>query len=348
MRYSTVILTIAAAGVLFTSCGHKEEKVTEVAPIKVEVAVANGGGALVESRQYSGTVESGDAADMSFTVGGTVKGIYVSPGQKVSKGQLLAEIDAGNLQNAYQVAQTALEQARDAYNRFKKLHDADALPDIQWVDVQSKLRQAENAEAIARRSLGDARIYSPVDGVVSEKLSEVGQMVAPGVPVVKIVSIGDVKVNISVPEAEIGVMKPGIKATVKADIAGAGELVGVLSEQGVVANPLSRTYDVKFRVPNTSGVLRPGMLCNVNVAAPAPDRTPDDAAKIVIPANAVLLCADNRQFVWLAKAGKAERRFVKTGTLLPDGVEITEGLASGDAVIVSGMQKICNGTKIKF
>lgn len=345
MKYQTLILTVAAMGAMLSSCGFKKEKTTVIPPVKVDVIAAAGGNES-GSRIYSGTVESSDGADMSFTVAGTLKGIYVEPGQKVSKGQLLAEIDAGTLRDAYQVAEATLSQAQDAYNRLKKLHDANALPDIQWVDVQSKLRQAESAAAITRRAIGDARIYAPVSGIVSEKLSEVGQTVAPGVPVVKIVSIGDVKVNISVPESEIGAMKRGIKANITANSVDAGVLEGTLTEQGVVANPLSRTYDVKFKVSNSSGILRPGMLCDVTVILP--ESSEDMNESIILPASSVLLSSDNRHFVWLAKKGKAEQRFVTVGTLLPQGVEITNGINRGDSVIISGMQKVCTGTKIQY
>ncbi len=141
-------------------------------------------------------------------------------------------------------------------------------------------------------------------------------------------------------------MRPGTKATITADAVETGSIEGTLTEQGLVANPLSRTYDVKFKVPNASGALRPGMLCNVTLGSST--QTDDTPAKIILPANAVLLSADNRHFVWVAKYGRAQQCFVNTGTLLPDGVEITSGIASGDSVIVAGMQKVCNGTKIQY
>lgn len=345
MKYFSVMLIVVAASTIFPSCGFKKEKTTVVPPVKVEV-MSVGGIAGSDSQTYSGTVEGGDGAEMSFSVAGTLKGIYVKPGQKVSKGQLLAEIDASNLQNACQVAEATLAQAQDAYNRMKKLHDANALPDIQWVDIQSKLRQAENAVAIARRAVSDARIYSPIAGVVSEKFAEVGQNVAPGVPVMNIVTTDQVKVSISVPESEISAMTPGRKATVTARSVETAPVEGTLTEQGVVANPLSRTYDVKFSVSNASGVLRPGMLCDVKVDVPVASEKA--TVKVVVPVNAVLLTADNRHFVWLAKNGVAQQRFVETGAITPQGVEIDGGLAAGDSLVVAGMQKICNGTKIQY
>ncbi len=142
-------------------------------------------------------------------------------------------------------------------------------------------------------------------------------------------------------------MKPGLKATISSEAVKTGILDGTLIEQGIEANPLSRTYDVKFRVANPSGLLRPGMICNVIVDAPV-NVTDTTAQKYIVPVNAVLLSADNRHFVWLAKSGKAQQRFVEIGILLPNGVEIDRGLAAGDSVIVAGMQKICNGTDIQY
>lgn len=332
--------------VAVTSCGLKKEKITEAAPVKVTVE-AIGGGSTATPRSYSGTIESGTGADMSFPIPGTVTKIYVSVGQKVAKGQLLAELDASSLAHANNIAQATLAEAQDAYARMKKLHDADALPDIQWVDVQSKLKQAENAAAIAAREMNDAKLYSPINGVVSEKLANDGQSVAPTIPVLKIVGLGDVKASISVPEREVGKMKAGLKASVTVDAVAGSPFKGVLTEQGVVANPLSHTFDVKFNVVNATGDLLPGMICDVAIEA-APGDTTEVDSRIIVPLQAVLLSADNRNFVWLASKKKAQRRFVTIGEMYPDGVEITSGLAPGDSLITQGMQKISNGSLIQY
>lgn len=338
--FATVLLAITA-----TSCGSKEDKITESAPVKVTVEAVDGATTSL-SRTYSGTIESGKAVDMSFSVPGTLKSVNVEPGQKVSKGQLIAELDATNLLHAENIAKATLAEARDAYNRLKKLHDANALPDMQWVEVQSQLKQAEDAAAIAAKEVGNARIYSPISGVVSEKLASTGQAIAPTIPVVRIVGLGDVKASISVPEKEVGVMKAGIKATVSVEAANGSPFEGVLTEQGVVANPLSHTFDVKFKVMNPTGDLLPGMLCNVKL-----DSTVDTSSvssPIVIPIQAVLLSSDNRNFVWTASNHKASQRFVTIGEMVPDGVVISTGLAHGDTIITQGMQKVSNGSLIQY
>lgn len=324
------------------SCGLKKEKITAAPPVKVEVLAVSQSD-VADSRTYSGTIESGDGSEVSFSVPGTIKNIYVAPGQKVSKGQLLADLEDGSLVNSANIAEATLAEAKDAYARLKKLHDANALPDIKWTEMQSKLTQAENAAAMARRAVKDARIYAPVSGIIAEKTADVGQTVVPAVPVMKIVALGDVKVSISVPENEIAAMKPGREATVAIDALDGETRQAVLTEQGVVANPLSRAYDVKFRISNADGKLLPGMLCSVKLA---PQADVEEQTSIVLPPQAVLLSADNRNFVWLANGGKAQMRYIEQGGITADGIIVSSGVNPGDSVITAGMQKISNGTSI--
>lgn len=348
MKKTVTPVVLMALGAMLipglNSCGLKKEKITPAPPVKVEVMAVSPSD-VSDSRTYSGTVESGDGSEVSFSVAGTIKNIYVSPGQKVTRGQLLADLNSESLTNAANIAQATLDEARDAYARLQKLHDANALPDIKWAEMQSKLKQAENAAAMANRAVKDARIYAPVSGVVAEKLADVGQTVIPAMPVLRIVGLGDVKVSISVPENEISAMKPGRTASISIDALEGETRQGTLTEQGVVANPLSRAYDVKFRISNADGKLLPGMLCSVKV-----DPTSEADAgttSIVLPAQAVLLSADNRNFVWLANGGKAQMRYVEQGGITADGIIISSGVNPGDSVIIAGMQKVSNGTEIQ-
>lgn len=337
-----VIVALACAALAACSCGLKKEKIEAPRPIKVEVLPVSTT-STTSGRSYSGTVATGDGAEVSFTVAGTVKAIYVSAGQKVAKGQLLAELKSDNLENANNIAQAALAEAQDAYNRFKQLHDANALADMRWVEVQNTLKQAQNAADVAARAVGDARVYSPVSGTVSEKLIDVGQTVIPAMPVMRVVALGDVKVSIPVPESEIAEMTDGRRAEITIEALGNKTIEGTLTEKGVVANPLTRAYDVKFSVANPDGRLLPGMLCTVKLMGDSAS-----APAIVLPSQAVLLSADNRNFVWLASKGKAERRFVESGTITASGIEIASGLTRGDTVITAGMQKVSTGTPIIY
>lgn len=100
-------------------------------------------------------------------------------GDRVAKGQLIATVDPFSMQSSYDAAKASLAQAEDAYRRMKELYDKGSLPEIKWVEVQSKLQQAKSMEEVARKNLDDCKLYAPFSGIISEKMAEVGQNIMP-------------------------------------------------------------------------------------------------------------------------------------------------------------------------
>ena len=335
---------VVLAGVL---CACHHDKATVVPPVRVDVKVVSSSSPSGAGGQaFSGTVESADASTVSFSVPGTITKIYVDEGQKVAKGQVLARVKSESLENASNIAAAELEEARDAYHRLKRLHDADALPDIKWVEVQSKLKQAENAAELANRAVSDATLTSPLSGYVSQKLADDGQTVIAAQPVLRIVDLDKLQVNISVPENEISAFTIGTTANITVAATDSIRITGKLGQKGVVADPLTRTYNVKFDITNAGGRILPGMIAAVNVEGLSTDPATVTNTQMTLPSQAVLLAADNRLFVWVVKDGKAMQRFVTANELSADGVKILSGIAPGDSVIVAGMQKVSNGTQV--
>ena len=139
---------LCCLALMMTGC--KQQEVRELHPVKVKVM--NVAPATFKGEQeFSGTVEESSGSTLSFPVAGTVQQIKVEAGQRVAKGELIAVLDEATLHNAYEAASAMLTQAEDAYLRMKQLHDAGSLPEIQWVEVQSKLKQAQSAEAISKK-----------------------------------------------------------------------------------------------------------------------------------------------------------------------------------------------------
>lgn len=345
-RFSKVFLYgVAFITCIFAGCRNKEEA-TVTGPVRVRVMTAGNSAVNISSREYSGTVEAARSSTVSFSVAGTIISLNVEEGQKVSKGQLLARIKSENLVNSRNIAQAELEEARDAYQRMKKLHDANALPDIKWVEIQAKLKQAENAAALADRAVGDAALYAPISGYVTTKFADAGQTVMPAEPIVKIVSLNNLQIAISVPENEISSFGTDVSAIVKLDGEGIPEVSGRLSHKEVVADPLTRSYTVKFDIDNVSGKILPGMIGSVSANRVENDSTGANAGDITLPSQAVLLSADNRQFVWIVKNGKAARKYVIADELSTKGVTVKSGLTPGDSVITAGMEKVGTGTPV--
>ena len=328
----------AVALMALCSCGEKkqtaEEQTVRVKVQQIQAEAVNG------EQGFSGTIEEQSGASLSFATAGTIKRIYVNSGQTVGAGQLIAELDPTTMQNAYTIAKTALEQAQDTYNRMKELHDDGSLPEMQWIAIENQLKSATASEAMAKKSLADTKLYAPFGGYIATKDAEVGQNAGPGVPVVKLVSIGSVKVKISVPEDDIQRIKKGSSMKIIVPALGNREFSGSVTERGVSADPRSRTYEVKATINNHDGQLLPGMICQ------AFTNYMQGTTGVFVPANLVQLDSDNNTFVWVVNGGKAVKRQIFISNETAQGAQVSGGLSDGDQIIVAGQQKVSNGMKV--
>lgn len=339
LKFTAAGLLLALTALL-TGCGEKEAAPQAAArPVRVETMTVKAERAVSQDR-YSGTVEEENGTLLSFATAGTVKKVYVHTGQRVAAGQLLAELDAASLQSSHQASLATLRQAEDAYRRLQLLHEKGSLPEIKWVEAQSQVEQARSVEQIARKALQDARLLAPFAGVVAEKNVEAGQNVMPGTPVARLVTTSSLKVKIAVPEAEISRIAVGQEGRVEVPALGNRTFRARVVEKGVVAQALSRSYDVKLRVEGAAGGLLPGMVATVTLALP------DGETVCAIPADAVLLDEHNREFVWLDRNGKAEKRYVDCEGFAGADVVVRQGLNEGDRVLTAGQQKVSAGTEI--
>lgn len=344
-KYSCVAILLLSLPFLLFSCKKGKDTPTLPPPVKVvvkEVASSEKG----KGREYSGTVSSSETTTVSFVVAGTIIGLYAEEGQKVSKGQLLGRLRNGEYQNAYNIAQAQLAEAQDGYERLKKLHDANALPEVKWVEMEQKLKQAQNAAEMAQRTLNDANLHSPVAGTITRKFADVGQTVMPVEPVYEIVSTTSLTIDVAVSESEIGDFNVGEEARVSIISSDIKELPGKVTQKTVVADPLTRSYTVKVGIPNADGKILPGMTGNVTFDKKQTKEM--DSETINLPSQAVLLNHDNRWFVWVVEDSVARQRFVTADELSSDGILVTNGLKPGDKVIIEGMRKVGNGTRVDY
>ena len=249
------------------------------------------------------------------------------------KGQLLAELDSTSARQTFDAARASLEQAEDACGRLRQLYEAQSLPEIKWVEAQTRLRHA-------KKNLSDCALYAPFDGVVGERRASAGETVLPGVPVMKLLQIGTVKVRFSVPEQEIAAIGADSRMRITVPALGDRTFQAGKVEKGAVANPAAHTYDVRAALANAGGELLPGMVCRVEVS-PA-----GAAEQIALPVRAVQQAGDGSRFVWTVRGDSAVRTAVTTGRLVNNAVVLEDGVRSGDRIVVDGMQKIGEGSKV--
>ena len=325
--------------ILLMSCSGQKDKSTEERVIPVKVVEITGS-SLVDGQNYVGTVEEMSASSLSFQVMGNVQEILVREGQKVHKGQLLALLNRATLQDTYDASRASLVQAQDAYDRMKTLYENKSLPEIKWVEVQSKLQQAQSMESIARKNLEDASLYAPFDGVIGKRNVEAGENVQPGKPVFTLLDVGTVNIKIAVPEKEIPFIDHR-KAAITVAALGGRLFEGMVTEKGITANPVSHTYEARIKLDNRYGALLPGIVCRVRV------EDKDRVTTISLPNNVIQLSHTGERYVWYLRDGKAKAVTVRIGELTDNGVQITDGLSEGDLVITDGYQKVSEDMKVK-
>ncbi len=285
---------------------------------------------------------------------------YLVSASSATVGQAQAAVGQAHVGLAQ--AEKSAAQASDAYKRMKLLHDNGSLPEIKWVEVQIRYQQTQDAVNQVRQQVSQAeaavqtakaqknlslknlhytRLYAPSSGYISKKFTEVGQNIAPAQPVAMLVDIRQVKVKISVPEDEIARVRLGQTLRFTVSSLPGKSFTARVTEKGVAADPITRSYEVKALADNADRKLLPGMVCDVYAQQASP------TAAFTLPANIIQIDVDNRPFVWTVVGGVARKTSVMLGESVGDNVQIVGGLSSKDRIIVEGQQKVSNGMKVE-
>jgi RND family efflux transporter MFP subunit len=334
-------LTMLLAAILLGSCTEKKGHDAK-APVRVKTEVASTA-TSVSGQTYVGMVEEKEATAVSFTGMGVVKRVLVNEGQAVAKGQLIAEMDDTQTRNLLTGAEAQMTQANDALERYKMLHDAGSLPEVTWVEIQSKVAQAKSQLEVAKKNLADCRLTAPVSGIIGKKAVGAGETAMPSQAVVSILDISTVKVKVAIPEAEISGIGGNTSSVIKVEAIG-GSFEGGRIEKGVQADALTHTYDIRIHVANRDRKLLPGMVASVqfgNIEKPSQD--------ISVPVTAVQKKADGTLFVWtVGKDSTAHRTTVTTGETLGNRIVVASGISESQRVITEGYQKLSENSKVVF
>lgn len=333
---------ILLSAIVLTSCGQKKGQ-NEKVPVRVLTQVV-APGMTDDALSYVGIIEECEATAVSFTGMGVVNRVLVNEGQTVTKGQLIAVMDDTQARNLLSGAEAQMTQANDALARYKMLHDNGSLPEVQWVEIQSKVAQAKSQLDVARKNLADCRLTAPTSGIIGKKLIRAGETALPSQAVVTILNISTVKVKVAVPESELS----GINTTTPTNIrveAINGIYQGGMIEKGVQADALTHTYDIRINVANNNQKLLPGMVASVQFETE--QSQPD--GQIYVPVTAVQEKTDNGLFVWtVAKDSSAHRKTVNIGQTQGNYVNISDGLNVGDRIVIEGWQKLSENTKVVY
>ena len=375
-----MMIAVSALSLLTVSCSKQKQERENVVKVKTIEASStslygaeNYSGTIEENGGISlsfpvgGTVKQLNVAEGQAVGSGQLVAVLdaTTLGNLVSASSATvgqAQAAVGQARAGLAQAEKSAAQALDAYKRMKQLHDNGSLPEIKWVEVQTQYQQAQDAVNLVRqqvsqaeaavqsakaqknislKNLHDTRLYAPSAGYISKKLTEVGQNVAPGQPVAMLVNIRQVKVKINVPEDDIAKIHVGQEFRFTVSSLSGQTFTARVTEKGVAADPITRSYEVKAVADNANRKLLPGMVCDVYV------QSSSNVSAIILPANIIQIDIDNRPFVWTVVNGVARKTNVTLGESVGDNVQIVGGLSSKDKVIIEGQQKVSNGMKVQ-
>ena len=314
--------------------GPAEERVIPVGVLRIDTV-----GGLVRNT-YPGYLEEGQSVEMAFKYGGTLQQLNVKQGSSVRKGQTLARVSSPQMESTQRSAQATLEQAQDAYDRLKKVHDNGSLPEIKWQEMVANLEKAQSALDLANAMLADNTIKAPFNGTVASVNAEIGENIAPLTPIIRLINTKGMAVKISVPENEISKVQVGDSAEIVIPALNDMHLKGKIIEKSMTASLLTHSYPVKVLIEQPDKELSPGMIGKVVLKS-------NVSKGIIVPANAILINQEGK-FVWVVEDGRATRRKITLAGYSGNGVIVSEGLKTDDIVIVEGYQKVSEGMKVSY
>ena len=279
---------------------------------------------------------------------GTLETVAVKEGQRVTKGQVLANIDDGGM--AQQVAQleTTLALAKTTYERQKRLWDQKIGSEIQFLQTKTNFEASQNQLAQLKKQLDKFTIRAPFSGVIDDVIKDEGTVVAPGpgAEVFRIVNLSNMFIEADVPETYIKSVVPGKTVKIEFPILDK-KLDTEVRQTGNFINPANRTFKVEVGVPNQDRSIKPNLTAKLKIN----DYTSTEA--ILIPQSIISENAEGKQYVYKITGirnniGTAKQVVVKTGKTQGDVIEILDGIAEGDQLIKAGARSVKDGQEIKI
>ncbi|WP_276168096.1 efflux RND transporter periplasmic adaptor subunit [Zobellia alginiliquefaciens] len=349
-KYLRVILksvSIAIVLLAAVSCGSEEKTQTNKV-IKIKVLNVGSNPASSNAQiEYNGTIESDVAINASFQVSGTVLSVPVRIGDFVKKNQLIAQIDGTVYTSQYeqQLAQERL--AKENYERINNVFQKGSIAEIRMLEARSQYEQAQAAAKMSYQNVRHAKLYAPMDGYISDKMMEAGDLAQPGLPVVELVNIKTVKAVLAIPDSEINNITKGDTATVVVPSLGDMDISGIVDEISIQSDQGSPVYTAYVKLNNAEKKIKPGMTCTVSFKN-SKSGNADGKPTIIIPSESIAVTEDGKRFVYVANGNSADRRYVETGRLYDSGIAITNGLKKGDQLIVSGYHKLTQSTTVEI
>lgn len=287
-----------------------------------------------------GTTMANESVNITSKVSERVSRIRFEEGELVKANQVLVELDTDEARANLAVASADFSESRSNFKRAEELDRTKSISQSELKQLQSAMEADQARVQAATARLSDLTIRAPFDGRVGLRRISAGSLVSPGTIITTLDDLDTIKLDFSLPEVLMAKLKPGLEISATSiaypGMAFDGQVISIDTR----VDPVTRSIAIRARLPNTEGLLRPGMLMSVVLIQ-------EDLDALVIPEQA-LISEQSRQYVFVIEDGRAEKRQVSTGRRRPGELEITSGLAEGEMIVVEGTQRLQVGSEVEI
>lgn len=348
LRLLPALISLALC-LLLAACSEKPPKTEDIRPVRAIVVAPAG---VRQAVELAGEVQPRYESRLGFRVGGKVIARRVDIGTLVKRGQLLMQLDASDFQLAQAQARAAvsaadstLALAQSELNRYRELRQknfiSQAVLESKEAAYKAALAAHEQATVGLRVQANQssyASLIADADGVVTGIEAEVGQVVSPGMPVVRIARTGEKEVRVSIPEDQVAKLKRIGDVIVRTWANPELAMEGRLRELSPIADAATRTFTAKIALPKAGNEIQLGMTATVSFATEAPPG-------IRLPMTALLNHKD-KTAVWVVDQGTVKLTVVEIAGAVGNEIMILSGLAPGQTVVTAGVNLLREGQKV--
>lgn len=286
-----------------------------------------------------GTTRSAESVNVSARVSNVITAIQFEEGQMVEGGEVLAELESSEARANLAAAQAALVESRSQFKRSRELLRTQAVSESRVEELEAIVRANEAALAAAEARVQDHRIRAPFPGRLGLRRVSVGTLVTPGTVITTLDDTRTIQLDFDVPETHLSALEEGQTLTARSAAYPDIEFSGLVATIDTRVDPVSRAVTVRAQLPNTEGLLKPGMFMTVRVLR--------ESSELLLLPEQALVPQQSRQYVFVVDDGAAQLREVTIGRRVPGKVEVTGGLDPGEVVVIEGVQRLRDGSPVE-
>ncbi len=325
-------------------CGSHDAKLSS-SPRSVKVAVAEQTSLL--DKDYAGMSTADDAVNLAFKIAGQVLTVDVSKGQAVGRGELLATLNARDVELQLLAARSAYDEAASQLQRMQRLYSHEAVSKQEVEEAQNLYTQRESAYENATDMLADTKLRAPFAGVIERTYVDAYQRVESGQTILRLVNPVSTTVEFTMPESGLHLLSlPDTKYWVEFDNYAGVRFEAVLKNYARTSSDASG-FPVALRLVEVDAErynILPGMSCTVTMQSRR-----EGADEVAVPMTAIYAPAQGGEYVWVVKDDKVMRRKVATDGIFGSRYVVIRGdVEAGDTVVVGGIYRLTEGQTVKI